>query len=84
MSGFRDLAAAKWAALRAGPLSDEAVSRWLAEKRDLLEPFMEEDFRASPPGGFSGTYREGVAVLEEEVLFRLRQLDERLPTRTQP
>ena len=82
--GFRDRAAAKWADLRAGPLSDEAVSRWIAERRDLLEPFMEEDFRVTPPGGFDGTYREGVAILEEEVLFRIHQLDGRLPKPNNP
>ena len=79
--GFKGRVAARWAALRAGPLSDAALERWIAEKGAFLEPFMAEDFRLVPPAGFEGTYAEAIAALREQALERARHLDGRFALR---
>ena len=73
--GFRDRLAARWTELRAGPLSDEALDRWIDEKSSFLAPFMDEDFRLVPPTDFAGTYPEAVEALRGEVRYRLRRGD---------
>lgn len=78
LPGFAEREAARWAALRAGPLSDAALERWLDEKSAFLAPFMEEDFRLVPPADFRGTYPQAIESLRGEVLFRARQLDAEL------
>ena len=73
--GFRTRVAARWAALRAGPLSDEALDRWIDGRAARLAPFMDEDFRLVPPADFRGTYPQAVESLRGMVRFRARQLD---------
>ena len=73
--GFRERLVARWAALRAGPLSDEALERWIDERSAFLAPFMDEDFRLVPPADFHGAYPDAVGALRREVLFRARRLD---------
>ncbi|MBQ3809678.1 MAG: CotH kinase family protein, partial [Kiritimatiellae bacterium] len=78
--GFGERLAARWAALRAGSLSDAALERWIDGKAALLAPYMDEDFRLVPPAGADGgcDYARAVEELREEVLFRARRLDGRL------
>ncbi len=82
--GFRKRVADRWAALRAGPLSDDAIDRWLDERSSHLAPFMDEDFRIVPPADFGGTYPQAVESLRNLVHHRARRLDERLGLRPAP
>ena len=75
--GFQGKIASRWAALRAGPLSDEALERWIDERSARLAPFLADPPRddGAPRGN---TYAEDVAILRDQVLFRARELDARL------
>ena len=73
--GFRGRLAARWAVLRAGPLSDKELDRWIDERSAHLEPFMAEDYRLVPPIGFLGTYSQAVESLRHMVHHRAKLLD---------
>lgn len=74
--GFERRVASRWAALRAGALSDAALDRWIDGRAALLAPSMEEDFRLVPPAGFKGTYAQAVEALRASVHDRARRLDD--------
>ena len=76
--GFAGRLADRWAALRAGPLSDAALDAWIDGKAAFLAPFMDEDYRLVPPAGTDGNYMRNVEILREQVRLRARRLDERL------
>ena len=75
--GFQEKIASRWAALRAGPLSDEALERWIGERAAVLAPFVD----APPPDLGSpriDPYAKDVGILRDQVLFRARELDAHL------
>ena len=73
--GFRDRVAARWAAARAGALSDEALLRKIDEAAALLAPHMEEEYRLLRPAGFDGDFPAAVEELRSEVLLRAARID---------
>ena len=74
---FTARCAEKWRALRAGPLSDEALEAWTSEKSAVLAPLMDEEWRLLRPQGFDGDFAEAVSHLRDEVLLRASMLDAR-------
>ena len=70
--------AARWRALRAGPLSDDALDAWIDERAALLAPCMDEDYRVVPPLGHDGDFADAIRVFRDEVHARARWLDGRL------
>ena len=75
LPGFRGRLSERWAALRAGPLSDGTLDRWIDERAAHLAPFMDEDFRLVPPADFTGTYSQAVESLRHMVHHRAKLLD---------
>lgn len=77
--GFLGRLSSRWAAQRAGPLSDEALERWIDERADFLAPFMEEDFRlVRPDDAGPDAYPRLVEEFRAQVRYRVRRLDDRL------
>ena len=72
---FRDRIRARWAALRRGPFSDDALRERVAADAAILSPLMDEEWRLLCPVGFGGGYDEAVRDLLAEVLFRARLVD---------
>ena len=72
---FRERIRARWAALRRGPFSDDALRERVAADAAILSPLMDEEWRLLRPVGFGGGYDEAVRDLLEEVLFRARLVD---------
>lgn len=73
--GFRERVSRRWRELRNGPLSDEALERWIGGHAALLAPCMEEDYRVVPPLGWDGDFAEAVDALRGEVQVRLAFID---------
>ncbi len=73
--GFREKLRARWADLRAGPFSDEALLSRIDADASLLSPLMGEEWRLLKPVGFDGDYDSAVRVLREEALVRASLVD---------
>lgn len=61
--------------LRNGEWSDEAAMRRIDGYRELLAPYMDEEWRLLKPVGFDGDFSETVEMLKESVRMRLEVLD---------
>ena len=77
MPEFKSACGAKWKALRAGALSDEAFLSRMESYADILAPYMEEDYRLKQPAGWNGDFPAAFAKLKETVAARLAMLDKR-------
>ena len=75
---LRKRLAAHWRELRAGPLSDTALDRWIDERAAVLAPFMDEDYRVVPPLGHDGDFRAAVEEVRAEAHASAAWLDARL------
>ncbi len=73
--GFKDALSAKWTALRAGPMSDEAVFGRIDADVRLLIPYMSEEYRLLQPLGWDGDFEEAVERLKSVVSARLKVMD---------
>lgn len=73
--GFRERLYAKWAALRSGPLSDEAVMARIDSDAALLAPYMVDEYILLQPEGWDGDFKEAVESLKSIVSGRLKLMD---------
>ena len=73
--GFRARCAARWAAARAGALSDAALSAWIGARAAAIAPAMRDEWDLLRPAGFDGDFAEAVETLRREVLRRAARVD---------
>ena len=73
--GFRARCAARWAAARAGALSDAALSAWIDGSAAAIAPAMRDEWALLRPAGFGGDFAEAVETLRREVLRRAALVD---------
>lgn len=74
---FKGRVSAKWNALRAGPMSTDAVLGRIDADASLLAPYMEEEYRLLQPAGWNGTFPEAVDRLKQVVMERLALMDKK-------
>lgn len=76
---FRKTAQERWARLRSGRYSDDALFERIDAWAELLAPYMDEEWRLIKPAGFDGDFADAVEALKKAVRTQVDFMDRAFP-----